>query len=189
MPLDEKSKMGHGEESLDPQRQIDIFRRYLRGEKNLPYNNPATIIRAARIAIKRAVDILCITGRVKGQRKYTDKDLEEMNAEVNRLEGLLKRKNDKGEDIEREIDGPLSEKESDGQKQKPETAENTEMPLTDQIKALINEAVVCYDPQNTHKAKREFEKAIEKLEEARSQGIDVADLELEIKSLSSFFLK
>jgi hypothetical protein len=209
MSFAEESVMGHQEKLMDPENQIDYLRKHLRGEKT-HYSNSTTIIAAARIAIIKAVNAVYTTGIQKGRKKYTSLELEQMNVEVDRLEKLLKRKN-KGENIENEIDCPVSEEEVGKRRKELKLAENAEReidpPLPDekmeeeeeedkdlqaedtrsQIQTLIDLAVTCFTDGMTNKANRFYKRAIKKIKKAKSGDVDVTDLELTAKSLSSFF--
>lgn len=186
MPFDKQTEIGHRERPLQPERQINILRRYLLGKQKLPYNTTSVTIWAAREAIKRAVNILITTGKGKGIRKYSDRDLKEMSDEMDRLEKLLKRKN-KGENIEKEIDGPFLETEENEQNEGSET-KNIGMLINDELRFLLDRAVVYYSEKRRDKANALFLEALQKLEKAKSEGVDTGDLEITIKSLSSFFL-
>jgi TolA-binding protein len=199
MPLPEESIIGHKEKPLEPEKQIDFLRRYLRGEKRLTYSNPGAIIFAARVAVDKAMDVVYTIGNLKGQRKYTNYEIDEMRAEFHRLEDLLKRKNS-GENIEKEIDdssseknidAPLLEKENEEPKKKAKPAKKAEhlsdIPEIAEIKTLIDDAVAYYSKNSITKANKTFEEAIEKIKKAKSKGIDVTDVEREIKSLNTFF--
>ncbi len=125
MSFAEESVIGHQEKLMDPERQIGFLPKYARGEKDVPYTDYKKAVAAARIAIIKAVNIVHATGKYKGERKYDNLDLEEMNAEVDRLEALLKRK-DNGENIEKEIDCPISKEEVDERKKELKAAEDME---------------------------------------------------------------
>ena len=187
--IEESIIIGHKEEPLCPERQMDFLRKHLRGEKT-PYNNPTVIIWAARKAIMNAVNIVHTTGEQKGEKKYTNLELEGMNAEVDRLEKLSKRKNG-GENIKQEIDGPIPEEKTDKQKHEPiifrKPEISSDVPEIVKIKALIDDAVDYNTKGNITKANKTFAEAIEMIEKAKLKGIDVKDVEREKKSLGTFF--
>ena len=189
MSSDGESTIGGKEQIPDPKTQIELLRKYLRGERRSTYSNPGAIIFVARTSVNKAMEVIYTTGDLRGQRKYNNTEIDEMRAEFRRLEKLFERKN-KGENIEREIDAPLSEEQIKEQKKELKTDDiknPSEAPEIVRIRVLISEATTCYSKRDTGGAKQKFEKVIENFKKAKSEGLDTKDLEVTIKSLSGFF--
>ena len=159
----ESTIVGHKRQEIDPEKQIEFIRNYLRGKEIREYGGSInTIIQIARMAVERAGNNANLLKK------------------ITRLEGLVKKKlsgeeisSDDIDNAESQEEKPVSQKELGTEIDEENEVYSFVIPEVAEIDVLINDVINHALANEFTDAKEKMKQIEKKISEATDKGIDL----------------